>query len=80
MVEFKKDESLSAEEAFWVMWYFIQDTYELTDGDIEVSEILSFCEPLSGDMMPADSGVIGDWNKAIEKYRKLGVPKPKNFQ
>ncbi|MGV3612783.1 MAG: hypothetical protein ACO1N0_17615 [Fluviicola sp.] len=88
MIEFSK-EQLSAEEAFWVMWYFLDRHYELAGGEFDLSDILSASQPFEFDdnghfdgevkgqrrVAPADSGMISFWNDAVKKYREFG-PKP----
>lgn len=77
MTEFKED-NLTTEDAFWVMWYFLQEHYELSNNTFDVSDILSASEPMdwdgSGIKRPADNGMIDFWNEALEKYRKQGKP------
>ena len=77
MAEFK-DDKLTSEDAFWVMFYFLQEHYELSENTFDVSDILSASEPMdwngTGIKRPADSGMIDFWNDAIEKYRKQGKP------
>lgn len=86
-----KDETLTAEDAFWVMWYFLKEHYDLSGGAFDISDILSASEPIGfteighvnfanpkiGKMAPIDSGMIEFWNDAIAKYRTDGLPKPK---
>ena len=83
MTEFKKD-NLTTEEAFWVMRYFLQEHYELSDNTFEVCDILSATEPLdwdeSGIKRPADSGMIDFWNEALEKFKKQGKPNWKELK
>lgn len=77
MLEFK-DDNLSTEDAFWVMFYFLQEHYELSENTFDVSDILSASQPMKWDRegvkRPADPGMIGFWNDALEKYRKEGKP------
>lgn len=77
MAEFK-DDKLTSEDAFWVMFYFLQEHYELSENTFDVSDILSASEPMdwnrTGIKRPADSGMIDFWNDAIEKYKKQGKP------
>ena len=72
---------LTAEDAFWVMWYFLEEHYTLSNNTFDVSDILSASEPAplaeQGKLVPADSGMISFWNDAVEKYRKLGPPPQK---
>ena len=89
-----KDETLTAEDAFWVMWYFLKEHYDLSGGAFDLSDILSASEPIGflenghinfanpeiGKMAPADSGMIEFWNDAIAKYRYDGLPEPKSFK
>ncbi len=69
MTKFKED-NLTAEDAFWVMWYFLQEQYELSNNTFEVSDILSASEPKdwdgSGIKRPADNGMIDFWNEALK--------------
>lgn len=77
MVDFK-NENLTSEDAFWVMFYFLQEHYELSENTFDISDILSASEPMdwngTGIKRPVDSGMIDFWNDAIEKYRKEGKP------
>lgn len=82
--------TLTEEEAFWVMFYFLEYHYELSGGQFDVSDILSGSQPFEFNVdgtfdgevhgnrrtAPADSGMIWHWNKAIEKFRKDGPPTP----
>jgi hypothetical protein len=43
------NEKLTGEEAFWVMYYFLQGHYELSDGQFDVSDILSASQPFEFD-------------------------------
>jgi len=83
MAEFK-DDKLTSEDAFWVMLYFLQEHYELSENTFNVSDILSASEPMdwngTGIKRPADSGMIDFWNNAIEKYRKEGKPDWKKLE
>jgi hypothetical protein len=76
-VEFSKD-TLTAEESFWVMWYFLRENHDLSDGTFDVSDILSASEPVTiigtEIKVPADSGMVSFWNDAIEKFKKDGIP------
>ena len=88
-----QNDHLTLEEAFWVMYYFLQAHYELSEGTFEVSDILSACEPIGynekgyanfdnpgdGIMAPTDSGMVVFWNESIEKYRTEGPPPHKTF-
>ena len=60
------------------MFYFLEKHYELSDGTFDISDILSASEPMvwngSGIKKPADCGMVGYWNEALEKYRKGGKP------
>ena len=73
-----KSENLSSEEAFWVMWYFLKEHYDLSNNTFDVSDILGASQPIdwngSGIKKPADSGMIDFWNEAIEKFKKKGIP------
>ncbi len=77
MTKFIED-NLTTEDAFWVMWYFLQEHYELSNNSFELSDVLSASEPFdwngSGIKRPADDGMVVFWNEALEKYRKLGKP------
>ena len=72
------DENLTAEEAFWVMFYFLEEHYTLSKNTFDVSDILSASQPMDWDKTgikrPADSSMVDYWNEAIEKYRKNGKP------
>ena len=39
-------EKLSAEEAFWVMWYFLKEHYDLSNNTFDVSDILGASQPI----------------------------------
>ncbi len=81
---------LTEEEAFWVMRYFLEEHYELSLGQFDVSDILSATQPFEFDdngnfdgevkgkrrIAPADSGMVWHWNEAVKKYREQGRPKP----
>ena len=85
--------NLNSEEAFWVMWYFLQEHYDLSGGTFDVSDILSASEPMEFDsdghtdgkvlgnrtIRPSDSGMVSFWNEAIEKYKKFGLPPTKDL-
>lgn len=72
------NEKLSSEDAFWVMFYFLQAHYELSENTFDVSDILSASEPMdwhgTGVKRPADSGMIDFWNDAIAQYKRQGKP------
>ena len=81
---------LTEEEAFWVMYYFLQGHYALSHGQFDVSDILSASQPFefdskghfdgqvlgNRDVRPADHGMISHWNEAIKKFRDNGRPTP----
>lgn len=75
--------NLTAEDAFWVMHYFLEENRQLSNGTFDISDILSASEPVpiavTGQLVPADSGMISFWNEAVEKYRKQGPPPRKTF-
>ena len=83
MTDFIKD-NISIEDSFWIMWYFLQEHYELTDGKFDLSGILSACEPMDwfndNIKRPADNGMIEFWNEAYEKYKKEGIPNWKQLR
>ena len=82
------NEQLTAEESFWVMFYFLEGHYELSGGHFDLSDILSASQPFEFDekghfdgqvlsnrtVAPADSAMISDWNTAIKKFREQGRP------
>jgi hypothetical protein len=82
-------ETLTEEEAFWVMYYFLDGHYELAGGEFDLTDILSASQPFEFDenghfdgqvkgnrkIKPADSGMVWHWNEAIKKYREQGLPK-----
>jgi len=82
--------SLTEEDAFWVMRYFLHEHYDLSGGQFDVSDILSATQPFEFDendnfdgkvkgnrtVKVADSGMIWHWNEAVKKYKELGRPKP----
>ncbi len=84
---------LTTEEAFWVMWYFLKEHYDLSGGTFDVSDILSASQPVEFDsnghfdgkilgnrtIAPADSGMVSFWNAAVQKYKKDGLPPAKNL-
>lgn len=86
--EFSKN-TLTEEDAFWVMWYFLDGHYQLAGGEFDLSDILSASQPFEFDnnghfdgqvdgirrVAPADSGMIWHWNEAVKKYREQGRPK-----
>jgi cobyric acid synthase len=86
-------DKFTEEDAFWIMWYFLEGHYEISGGEFDVSDILSACQPFEftenghfdGDVKgnrriaPADSGMIWHWKEAIKKYREQGRPKPKSL-
>jgi cobyric acid synthase len=90
MTEFSK-ETLTEEEAFWVMFYFLEGHYEISGGQFDISDILSASQPFEFDknghfdgkvegnrkISVADSGMIWHWNEAVKKFRQQGIPKPK---
>jgi hypothetical protein len=85
--EFSK-EMLTEEEAFWVMFYFLDGHYKLSDGQFELSDILSASQPFEFDekghidgevhgnrsVAPADSAMVAYWNEAVKKFREQGRP------
>lgn len=82
--------NLTEEEAFWVMWYFLDGHYKLAGGEFDLSDILSASQPFEFDdnghfdgqvkgnrrVAPADSGMVWHWNEAVKKFREHGRPKP----
>lgn len=84
------NKTLTEEEAFWVMYYFLEGHYELSGGQFDVSDILSGSQPFEFDdnghfdgkvlgnrrVAPADSGMVWHWNEAVKKFREQGRPKP----
>ena len=91
--EFSKD-TLTGEEAFWVMWYYLDGHYELAGGEFDLSDILSASQPFEFDdnghfdgqvkgnrrVAPADSGMLWHWNEAVKKYKENGPPKPTSLK
>lgn len=78
-MEFIKS-SLTVEESFWVMFYFLEKHYTLSEGTFDVSDILSASIPFNwmgkyDDLMPADRSMMSYWNEAVEKYHLEGKPK-----
>ena len=81
---------LTEEEAFWVMRYFLQEHYDLSGGQFDISDILSATQPFEFDengnfdgqvqgnrrIAPADSGMIWHWNEAIKQFHDKGRPQP----
>ncbi len=92
MIEFS-EEQLSAQDAFWVMFYFLKEHYDMSDGTFDISDILSASEPVEFNsnghfdtkatgnrpMGPIDHGMISFWNDAIKKYKGDGMPPVKKF-
>ena len=84
------DGKLTEEEAFWVMFYFLEGHYKLSGGQFDVSDILSASQPFEFDekghidgqvhgdrrVAPADHGMIWHWNEAIKKFKNQGKPTP----
>jgi len=82
--------NLTEEEAFWVMFYFMEAHYELSKGSLGLTDILSGIQPFEFDdkghfdgkvtgnrrVAPADGAMIFYWNEAIKKFREQGKPKP----
>jgi hypothetical protein len=93
MEEFIKT-TFSSEEAFWIMWYFLKEHYDLSGGQFDISDILSASEPMEhdpqghidGQMLgnrktsPADNRMILFWNEAIERFRAEGIPPTKRLK
>lgn len=73
-----KNENLTQEEAFWVMYYFLEKNYELSGGTFDISDILSASTPvkISGtdSQFPADLGMADFWKEAHEKFKLNGIP------
>lgn len=83
------NEQLTAEESFWVMFYFLKGHYELSGGHFNLTDILSASQPFEfnekghfdGQVLgnrkvsPADSAMISDWNAAIKKFKEQGGPR-----
>lgn len=79
MISFSKG-TLTDEEAFWTMRYFLEIHYKRSPGAMDISDILSATQPFEFNerghfdgkvtenrrIAPADSGMISDWNKAVE--------------
>ncbi|WP_167852060.1 hypothetical protein [Hymenobacter elongatus] len=86
--------NLSSEDAFWVMWYFLEEYYELTGSIFDVSDIISASQPIEFDAeghidsqilgsritASADSGMISFWNNAIERCLSEGKPSTKRLE
>ena len=43
------DDTLTVEEAFWVLWYFLEGHYKLSGGQFDLSDILSASQPFEFD-------------------------------
>ena len=92
MIDFSK-EQLTTEEAFWVMFYFLKEHYDLSEGTFDVSYILSASEPVEFNLMgrfdtkitgnrpieAIDHCMISFWNDTIEKYKRDGKLPAKKF-
>lgn len=77
------DSHLKAEEAFWVMRYFMVGHYQSGGREIDLSDILNASQPFESDenghfdgkfkgnrqVAPADTGMFWHWNEAVRKYR-----------
>lgn len=77
--------SISVEDGFWVMYYFLEAHYELSGGTFGTTEILSASTPYNwkgiyDDLMPADRAMISYWNEALERYRREGKPAEKKLK
>lgn len=69
---------LTIEESFWVMWYFIEDVNNETQGGFDLSDILSASQPVTMTgteiKVPVDPVMAAYWNEAVEKYKENGIP------
>ena len=72
------NETLTSEESFWVMWYFIDGLNKISQGQFDLADVLSLSQavPLmeSRILVPADSIMSSYWNEAIDKFKKYGIP------
>lgn len=70
--------TLTTEEGFWVMWYFIEEVYKVTHGQFDLTDILTASQPVSmtktGTKVPADPIMAAYWNEAIDKFKEHGIP------
>jgi hypothetical protein len=91
-IGFKKD-NFTTEDAFWIMYYFLEKHYTLSKGQFDLSDILSASQPTGFDeaghfnltnsenlfIAPADRSMIEYWNEAVDKYKSDGRPGLKKF-
>ncbi|MFK8037488.1 MAG: hypothetical protein AB8B74_04310 [Crocinitomicaceae bacterium] len=72
------NETLTSEESFWVMWYFIDEQNKISQGQFDLADVLSASQavPLmeSRVLVPADGIMAAYWNEAIDKFKKYGIP------
>ena len=73
-----KEGTITIEEGFWTMFYFLHKHWESSNGTFDVSDILSASEPARRNdpklIIPADSAMIDYWHEALEKLKNEGVP------
>jgi len=86
-------ECLTEEEAFWVMFYFLDGRYGVSGDSYRLSDVLSASQPfefndnghIDGEVhgnrkvAPADSAMIVYWNEAVRKFREQGRPGPEQL-
>lgn len=59
---------LTYDQAYKAMFYYLKNLYELTKSE-DLAGFLGSMSLLEDDI-PADSAVLNDWNKAVEKALK----------
>ena len=71
---------LTYDQAYKAMFYYLKNLYELTKSE-DLAGFLGSMSLLEDDI-PADSAVLNDWNKAVEKALKdddVSNTKPNNY-
>jgi len=66
----EKDEKLTLKQAFYAMFYFIENEYKLTKSDDMGALLGSLDWTIWNDSGPADPAVWDDWIGAVEKAKK----------
>ena len=68
-----KKKFLSSEQAFQVMFAFLNDYYQRTAGKAELGDVLGDIQVNESDGMPADPAAWADWISAIDTVVKKPV-------
>ncbi len=63
-----KQDLFTKEEAYEIAYYFLDDLYRMTKSD-DLAGFLGGMS-LSVDGEPMDPAVIGDWDRAVEKFKQ----------